>query len=261
MMQLNIELTSKCSKHTLCFMCGHQDKDVNPGLKYGDMDFSLLESIRKQLSPGPIIEFHRDGDPVDYPKLGLALNLFNNFITCLVTHGERLYEKADEIIDNCTTVCVSVIRGDKDADIQLESVSKFLETRGDRQPMVIIKAVGEMDEWSPYKKMGLKIIHRQLHTPDGNYRYSKHNPLMPESGICLDFIGRPAIDWQGRVFQCVKLDVDDSGYLGNLNEQSLDKIWNGTQRMEWLEAHKRGRRDLASPLCKDCKFWGVPSEA
>jgi MoaA/NifB/PqqE/SkfB family radical SAM enzyme len=275
MMQLNIELTSHCSKKTLCSVCGHQDPKIFPNLKFGDMDFELLKSIRHQLAPtmsepdlhslyAPIIEFHRDGDPLDYPWLAAALDLFEGFTTCLVTHGERLAEKALEIIGRCTTVCVSVIENDPDHAIQYESVKEFLDkirpwTAACRVgPRVIIKAVGNAYP-ERYEKLGLPIIHRALHVKPSNRKYIRTTPLMPESGICLDFLGRPAIDWQGRTFQCVKLDPNEEGYLGDVNEQSLEEIWHGARRQEWLKRHQEGRRDLASPLCARCVYYGIPA--
>lgn len=257
--QLNIELTSRCSKRTLCSMCGHQDQEVNPNLKFGDMDFELLKSIRSQLEPGPIIEFHRDGDPVDYPRLGEALDLFQGFITCLVTHGERLAEKADEIIDRCTTICVSVVKGDPDADIQYESVIKFVEKKGNKLPRLVIKYVGGPPDPNRYEKMDALFTTRILHVPEGNHRYVKRDPIIPESGICLDFLGRPAIDWRGRVFQCVKLDVTDGGLLGDLRDGSLESIWNGWFRAQLMEFHKKGLRDILPAPCNTCKYWGVPT--
>ncbi len=260
--QINIELTSKCSKRTLCSMCAHQNPEKHPYLKFGDMDFELLKSIRGQLEPGPSIEYHRDGDSVDYPRLGEALDLFDGFITVLVTHGERLAEKADEIINRCISVCVSVLWTDPDYEIQFESVRKFLEKKGDRSPQVIIKFVGAAPKPNPYLDLPVRMTSRALHIPDGNWKYA-HNkfPLMPESGICADFLGRPVIDWQGRVFQCVKFDPNSSGLLGDLNTSTLEELWNSPKRMEWLDAHKRGRRDQAAPLCKNCLYFGVPSEA
>jgi len=131
--QVNIELTSRCSKRTLCFMCGHQDPKIYPNLKYGDIDFGLLKLLKSEIYWRPSLHWHRDGEPTDYPMLGEALSLFSDHISVLVTHGERLFEKADEIINNCTTVCVSIVKGDPDHDIQYESVSKFIEKKKDIQ--------------------------------------------------------------------------------------------------------------------------------
>ena len=107
--QLNIELSSRCDKKTLCFMCGHQDRNTNANLKFGDMKYGLLAHLANQVEPPTVISFHRDGDPLVYPELGMALDLFRGFPTSIVTHGEALGARADDIIDNCTSVTVSII--------------------------------------------------------------------------------------------------------------------------------------------------------
>ena len=227
------------------------------------MEFDLLVGIQMQLPYGTVIQFHRDGEPTAYPYLEQALDVFRNYITSIVTHGENLAKKADEIIENCTSVTVSVFNGDPDMEIQLESVREFLKKKGDRPPMVNLKIVGFMspEREQIYATLGVPIIRRLIHVPDGNYRYAKRNPTIPEHGICLDFLSHPSIDWRGRVYVCNRLDARDEGLLGTLSENSLDELWNGPKRQQWLDAHKRGRRDQAAPLCRNCLFFGVPSQA
>lgn len=251
--QVNLELTSRCDKKTICFMCGHQRGHA----KNGDMEFSLVESIAEQISPPVIVSFHRDGDPLAFERLGDALRLFRYFPTSIVTHGEALNDRADEIIGNCTTVTVSVIPRDHDRAIQLESIAGFLAKKGDRAPMVQLKFVGIIHDPEPYQALGVPIIGRALHSAKGNWNYYKIDPIIPEVRVCLDFLGRPTVDWRGRVFQCNRLDVRDEGLIGDLNVDTLDAIWNSAKRAEWLRAHLAGRRDLASALCKDCQFYGI----
>ena len=260
--QINIELSAVCDKRTLCGFCGHQDDEINKNPKEV-MDFELLWHIRSQLPKGIIVQFHRDGEPTACSYLGEALHLFFDFITSIVTHGENLIKKADEIINNCTSLTVSVFNGDADMECQLENIEKFLELKGDKPPMVNIKIVGSMppEREKVYASFGVPIIRRLLHVPDGNYRYARRDPTVPEHGICLDFLHHPSVDWRGNFYICNRLDTAHLGLLGNLNESTLDELWNSPKRMEWLEAHKRGRRDQASPLCKKCLYYGVPSEA
>lgn len=260
--KLNIELTSKCDKRHLCAFCGHQDPWVNP-ITYGDMDFALLEQIRNQLLPGILISFHRDGEPTAYPRLADALDLFTGFTTSIVTHGLNLSRRADQIIDRCTTVTVSVYRGDPDSRAQLSSLTTFLQQKGDRRPQVQVKIVGDVEpaHIRLYERLGARVIRRLIHTPDNNDKYAHRKPTVPEAGVCLDFLHHPTIDRHGNVFICNRLDPQSEGLLGSLKEYSLAELWTSPRRQQWLEAHERGRREEASPLCKTCAFWGVPSEA
>lgn len=255
---INLELSSRCSKKTLCAFCGHQDSATNPNLVYGDMSLELLQSIKSQIDVGISIFWHRDGEPTDHPHLKECLEMFMEFDTCLVTHGGNLVKKAKAIIDNCDVVTVSAFHADPDGPEQLEILKKFLRMKGDKRPRVMVKWVGDkFDE--QYADLGITVIQRQLHDPDGNYHYSHRNPLIPEHGICLDFLHHPSISWNGDLFICNRLSTEKEGLLGNLNESTLEELWNSPRRIEWLDAHKRGRRDQASPLCHSCKFYGIPS--
>jgi len=255
--KIHIETTSRCDKN--CKFCGHQDPSINKTLEYGDMDFVLLESIRKQLPRGLAVAFHRDGEPLVYPRLGDALALFTGMIRSITTNGKKLVEKHDQIIDNCEMLCVSAFRGDPDGPEQLDVLAQFLSIKGRFRPQVLVKMVGDGDT-SKYEKLGVRIIRRLIHDPSGNSHYAHHNPTVPEIGICLDFLHHPSVDWKGNLFICNRLDGADRGILGNLNDSTLDELWNGPLRRRWLAAHVVGHRDLSSPLCANCNFWGVPSE-
>ena len=256
--QINVELSSRCNKRNLCAFCGHQNSVINTGLTYGDMDFTILSNIRQALDVGVVVQFHRDGDPLVYPRLRDALDLFTGFTTNLVTHGEILADKAESIIGRCTTVTVSCFKGDPDHAIQFEAVTRFLHIKGSRAPMVLIKIVGDYPD-HPYGDLGVQVIHRLIHQPTGNTKYAHRTPTVPEHGICLDALHHPSVDWQGNVYLCNRLDPTGSTKMGDLRTSTLDEIWNGHQRQYWIEAHKAGRRDQAASLCKDCTFWGVPS--
>lgn len=257
--QLNIELSSRCDRKTICGFCGHQDRKTNPNLQFGDMDFQLLLSIASQVPKDAIISFHRDGDPLVYKYLWSALQMFKHHPVSIVTHGEALGERAEEIIGNCTTVTVSVIPNDKDRELQLASVAAFLWKKGDKPPQVQFKCVGNVEDLTPYESFGLPIISRSLHNKRVNQNYQRDPPI-PEIRVCLDFLHRPTIDWRGRVFCCNRLDTTDAGLIGDLTKNTLEEVWNGPIRRQMLTAHISGHREQANSLCASCKFWGIPTE-
>ncbi len=256
--QLNIELSSRCDRQTLCGFCGHQDRKANPNLQFGDMDYELLKSLAQQIQPPTIVSFHRDGDPLVYPRLGDALRLFARFPTSIVTHGEALGIRAAEIIGNCTTVTVSVIPNDKDRAIQIQSIAKFLALKGDvARPMVQLKCVGNVDDIDAYEWLNLPIIGRSLHNKRVNQNYQS-SPPVPEIRVCLDFLGRPTVDWRGRVFICNRLDPTEAGLIGDLTQNTLQDVLNGPLRARMMQAHLSGHRERANNLCKSCNYWGIP---
>ena len=261
--QINIEISSVCRKRTKCSFCGHQDSLVHPNLRFGSMDLNLMFKIAQELKPlgkQLVWQAHRDGDPMDADNLFQSLIFFGAHIRSLVTHGCTLGERADQLIDNCESVTVSIFRGDPDRELQLQSLTEFLKQKGNRLPKVLLKVVGDMhdDELAPYVALDLPIMRRLIHLPTGNNKYAHRSPTMPEHGLCEDLLHHPSIAWDGRVYLCNRLDTKDLGLIGNLNEESLDAIWNGKLRADYIQKHLDGRRKDVPP-CADCLYYGIPT--
>ncbi len=255
---INVELTSRCNKK--CWICGRRkvDKEYPEfAINYGDMDFDLACTIAAQLPPNIVVQFHRDGEALLYPRFGEAVSLFKNQIKNIVTNGKLIVEKADEIIDNLDTISISVFEGDDEAEEQFKLIKEFLRIKGDRKPYTSLRLIGNVDQ-SRYKESNVLIIKRVLHAQMGSFNYRKKDPTIPEIGICRDFLHHLCVNREGKVSICVRFDPKGLGVIGNINEQPLEEIWNSKRRMEWLEYHKQGRRDKI-PLCSYCHFWGVPT--
>ena len=254
---INIELTSRCNKK--CWICGRRKVDRDhPELKmkYGDMDFELVNNIASQLPPNIIVQFHRDGEALLYPRFGEAVGLFKRQITNIVTNGKLIVEKAGEIIDNLDTMSISIFEGDEEADEQFGLIQEFLKIKGDRKPFTTLRFIGDVNS-SRYEKLGCLIIRRVLHAKMGSFNY-KRSPAIPEVGICWDFLHHLCVNRGGKVSICVRFDPKGLGVIGDATRESLEEIWNSPKRMEWLECHKAGRRDHI-PLCSYCHYWGVPT--
>lgn len=253
---INIELTSRCNKN--CWMCGRRKVEgSDKAIKYGDMDFNLLEKIARQLPDNITVQFHRDGEPLLYPNFGKAVKLFSNQITNVVTNGKLLLEKFDEIVSNLDTMAISVFEGDTEQEKQFEIIKKFLNLKKDRKPFTSIKLVGNVNP-EKYKDMGALVIKRVLHNPMGSFEYQKKEPTIPEIGICLDFLSHICINKEGKISICVRFDPDNLGVIGDANKKLLVDVWNGSKRLKWLESHRRGKREQI-PFCRKCQYWGIPT--
>ena len=253
---VNVELTSRCNKN--CWMCGRRkiDRDYPElALKYGDMEFELVQSIAEQLPEGIVVQLHNNGEPLLYPRFEEAAGLFSRQIRCMDTNGKLLVEKANEIIGNLDTLTISTFSRDQEADEQYEIIREFLKIKGDRKPNVIIRCLGDMD-LDRYKKLGCIIATRVLHAEMGSFGYKK-SPTVPEIGICLDLLSHMAIRRDGKVSICVRFDPRELGVVGDCTTTPLVDIWNSPKRRGWIKYHIEGRRDKV-PLCSYCEFWGVP---
>ena len=243
-------------------MCGRRKIEreyPELAMKYGDMDFELVKKIAEQLPGRVVVQFHSNGESLLYPRFGEAVKLFKNQIKCLDTNGKLIVEKSSEIINNLDTLTISTFEGDKEADEQYELIKEFLKIKGDKKPNVIIRCLGTMDV-ERYKKLGCIIATRVLHSPMGSFDYKKKNPVVPEIGVCLDFLHHLCINSDGKVSICVRFDPNKLGVIGDANKQTLKDIWNSEKRTEWLNCHLQGKRSEI-PLCKNCEFWGVPTSS
>lgn len=254
---VNIELTSRCNKS--CHMCGRRkiEREYPELAKWGDMDSEMVKNISRQIPKGILVQMHDNGEPLLFPRLGDALNLFKDNIRCLDTNGKLLVEKADEIIDNLETITISTFEGDEEAEEQYETVVEFMRLKGKQKPNVIIRCLGDTDYKFKYGMRKFLIANRQFHSPMGNFEYKKQ-PTIPEIGICINALSHLAIKRDGAVSMCVTFDPHQKGVIGNIKDNTLDELWNGDIRRLALENHISGHRER-NPLCQSCNYWGCPT--
>lgn len=252
---VNVELTSRCNKS--CHMCGRRQVDREKLANYGDMGLGLVNDIARELFGLPIvIQFHNNGEPLLYTDLQV-LDWFDFAIRCLDTNGKLLVEKADQIIGHLDTIAVSIFENDPEQLEQYLILNRFMKLKGNRKPRVIARILGDVNP-APYISIGCwPIAKRVLHNPMGSRDYEKQVTI-PEIGICLDMLSHLVIRWDGKVSHCVRFDPEGLGIIGDANKQSLDEIWNGEKRQEYLRYHIDGHRENV-PLCETCDYWGCPT--
>lgn len=257
---IHLELTSRCNKD--CWMCGRRKIDreyPEIAMNYGDMDFSLVEKIAQQVPDDIVVQFHNNGDPFLYPRLGEAIQIFPKQIKCLDTNGKLLVEKASEVIGRLDTLTVSVIENDPEADKQYEIVKKFLAIKSDRKPLVVYRLLGQVKDPGRWEALGGVLARRILHNPLGSFNYT-HRITVPEIGMCVEILNHMAINRFGKVSACVRFDPKGLGIMGDVKKTPLLDIWNSDQRRQWIELHKQGKRSEI-PFCSRCHYWGVPTGA
>jgi MoaA/NifB/PqqE/SkfB family radical SAM enzyme len=255
---IHLELTSRCNKR--CWMCGRRmiEKEYPELAQWGDMPWSLFKHIAKQIPPGITVQLHNNGEPTLYPRLGEAISYFKGRnITTFNTNGKLLVEKANEIIGNLDTLCVSVIQNDPEAQEQAEIVDKFLTLKGKERPFMIYRLLGKIEHQEYWESLPGIVANRILHAPEGSRNYEKPVTI-PEIGICWDLLTHLAIDRYGNASICVRFDPHKLGVIGNLRNMSLEEVWNHKFRKTQIQAHLKGHRDWC-PLCKTCDYWGVPN--
>ena len=253
---LNIELTSRCNAN--CWCCGRRklEREYPDKTNWGDMDFELVQKISQQVPSGIVVQFHANGEPTLYPRLGKALELFKHCIRQFDTNGKLIFERFDEIIDNLEVLTISVIEREE-TDEQYDIVKQFLNRKGNRKPLLVYRLLGDIRNSYRWGQLEGIIAKRVLHRPEGSFGYAKPVTI-PEIGICLDLLTHLAIDRFGDVSICVRFDPEKHGVIGSIKSKTLSEIWNGPLRKHYIQSHLDGYRDKLF-LCKNCDYYGVPT--
>ena len=79
---------------------------------------------------------------------------------------------------------------------------------------------------------------------------------------CAGLWNTPMVHVNGEVTTCC-LDEKLENKVGNLQQNSLQDIWNGEVMNNWRKAHIEGRFDESGPLCTRCNWrsaGGYPEE-
>lgn len=254
---LNIELTSRCNKS--CWMCGRRkmEREYPELCDWGDMDYEMVREIARQTPPGIVVQLHNNGDPLLYPNLSGALDLFRENVRCFNTNGKLLLERAHEIIGHLETLTISVVQDDEEGEIQYDNVVKFLARKQTGKPLLVYRCLGKVDHLERWKELPGYIATRVLHSPRGSFGYER-KVTIPEIGICLDLLTHMVIDRYGNISLCVRYDPKGDLRLGNIKETSLEEAWTSAKRRRYIEHHIRGDRK-SLPGCSKCEFWGCPT--
>lgn len=261
LVQINVELSSRCNK--ACWMCGRRKRERELGdQNYGDIDFSVLETIASQCPKGLIVALHNNGDSFLYPRLHDAIKLFKGkgCHVYMVTNGKLLMEKRDDILYNLDQVSVSVIENDEEweKELQYKILRQFIASKSYLdKPLVVLRFVGDIKDEQRYIDLGLPIVKRTIHKPEGSFGY-RNEPMKPEFLVCWDLISRMTINRYGTISLCVRFDPTSELVLGNVKEMTLDTAWNSTKRLNTIDNMICGKRiDFCG---KKCTFWGIPTK-
>ena len=184
---------------------------------------------------------------------------------------EAAVKDADYVINLLDSLTISVIENDPEADEQYNNVVEFLKLKNDWPPIMIYRLLGDpakyydkdgnykydMNRTNRWLELPGIIARRTLHNPMGSHGYEK-KVTIPEIGICTEILNHMAINRFGEVSACVRFDPLRKGVIGNINDNTLEEIWNGEKRSKWIELHKKGLRSQIE-FCSKCQYWGVPT--
>ncbi len=278
--RLNIEPTNYCNLS--CSMC---PRELNR--PFGYMDIKLFRKIIDEsvfYGKRLIITINKDGEPLLHPELpkmiqyakekkaAYKINFYTNGILLTETKSLELMKSGlDTIhisIDAFTKETYKKIKNSQMLEVVEENVKRLVVLKKrlrSKLPLVVVKILYSPDTQSEIKPFMNKwkdiadfIEIGEFHTWDGTLNGSSpFNPNNSPNGInrypCTFLWYNPVILWDGRVTTCC-VDYQGKGIIGDIKENTLAEIWQGSALQKMRRAHLEGLYNTI-PLCSKCQFW------
>lgn len=274
-----VEPTNACPYR--CYMCPRGRGEMKRPI--GFMSLELFKKIVKQVSPSQrMLRLHHFGEPVLHPDLPEFIRITRSagLIPALSLNPSSLSEEIiDRMIDSGVgIVCFSLdsldserlykIRGvRKTVDYCLKMVDYFIDrSRLSSRPVFkIIQMVSlsaNRDEQESFLSLKERYPEGDVYVYiSGNYGFGDIeliketdekgvDGIKSSDAVCSAPFDDLVILWNGDVVLCC-YDYNGFNIIGNIGEDTLEKIWNGEKAREIREIFNQGRTDLLR-FCNKC---------
>lgn len=281
-----LETTNQCNLR--CTVCPNAKDTLS---RRGNMDLSLYESIVNQLA-GKVNDLnlsHR-GEPLFHPELetmihmaserNMATRIHTNATLLDAPRAQSLLKSGPDLVsfsfDGYDKETYESVRIGGQFDEVFENIRYFLSEKkrlGLTKPYSVMQIIEPSDVSGQYleklarfgttvRELGLdkfyvKKSHNWAGNAPGSYSLSK------QYVICTFLYYSMTILWNGIVCPCPQ-DWYGTLYLGDLNEQTIEEVWNGVR---YRDMRRRvAEQDFSGCLCECCdrvfrdSFWGIPTE-
>jgi len=267
--ELVVEATNHCNLN--CIMCLRQ----NMKRKIGYMNMRLYKKIVDEVADYlELLYLHGEGEPLFHPKIfemikyaknkGLNVGLSTNATLLTKTKSRQLIASGlDYLIiglDAATSKTFERVRGGKNFKKVVANVEGYLKLKEEARdvPFTVIQFVKLAEneaEASEFQKIwqdsGVEAV-RVKPVIDLLRKHRRTNKL--PSRPCF-YLWRQLnmISWDGRFVTPCCMDSEGDYPLGDLNKDSLKKIWNSRKMMTLRRVHAIGEWKKL-PLCRNCTY-------
>lgn len=275
---LDIELSGSCNYS--CQMCPHDE----PGREKDflkNLPFDLFTSIVDQAVELGLenVRLHGSGEPTLYKELVEAVEYCTKLglKTLITTNGARLTPQLSQ--DLCraglTELTVSAIGSNRENYLTWMKQDNFDLVRKNvkaynsisNTPANLYHLITDsdyqrqtqeyIDNWETYTSSTVEIW--KMHNWSGvwqNVNFNRTQGLQRSCGRMFQPVVEVRAGGIGQhkaavVACCMVLGQDSKAVLGHLDEESLEKVWNGPARIRLQQLHSQGRWNEIS-YCKNC---------
>lgn len=271
---LEIEITNNCN--LACSICPHSRMKRPKGFMSWETLKKAMESIPKDGKKRTTF-LHMIGEPLLHPELIEMINYVSkhNFFTSISTNAmlldnrmaqKLLNSKVDEItlaLDSLNEEVYNKIRVKGNLQRVRHNIDNFLSLwfTSDRSKKVELQVViNKLNEsevptfenlygWLNNEKNG-KLRIKEYSTFAGKTKNMQPKEIAPRRFKCNKLNNSMAILWNGDVSICCRASEGEC-LIGNLQENTLEEIWNGEKLKFYRQALKNQEFDKIQ-LCKNC---------
>ncbi len=280
-----VEISARCNLS--CVMC--PNKDLSPEAK-GDMSFEVFRKTIDQAEKFAFdITLNHRGEALVHPDMGEFLHYLKGrgMVKKLHTNGMLLDQRVSRAIietpldrlsfsvDGIEAEEYEKVRRGAKFSVVMENIRRFLRLRremGSVKPLVAWEFIelqpggAETIRQSPiYRELrGLGLDELVVKKPHNWGGYLQADINKRKYNCCTFPWNALLVLWNGDVSPCSQ-DFFAHYILGNINENELEKIWNGPQQARLRSGLAAGSY-LEFPHCRDCDrlwrktFMGIPRE-
>ena len=273
---LLIEPTSICNLR--CIMCFQIDKTFGGEKSFmGRMGLDLFKKVIDQAHAGgtKAITLASRGDPTLNKNLGSMLDYTKGkFLEVkLNTNGILLNDELSRSIlaNDVTDLVFSIdsyerenyekIRKKAKFDKVIDSIKRFIKIREEEFPnyrttvRVSGVRVDDKQDKQKFNEFWAQLVDYNV-LIDVQERWDTYNNSdLPSERLlpCGDLFERMYVWWDGKVNPC-DVDYKSTLQVGNVEQQTISEIWNGSAYSKLREKHLNGSRSEYS-VCAKCDAW------
>jgi radical SAM protein with 4Fe4S-binding SPASM domain len=283
---VNIEPTNFCNLR--CPMCPVSQAPHSGAVARGLMSREVFTAIVKKISAfRPAVALNLGGESLLHPDLiwmvlqlkARGLYAFLDTNACLLTPDktdELLCSGIDEIVlclDGRTPSEYELMRKRSSFSATAEKIGLLLRRRSELQmsspglPRVVVKNIQFFDGSAARLQPPSAYVSLFADHPPDEWRctYADYWPGRHRSALtheyevepfgskyrrCINLWKMLAVSWDAKVYICC-LDLNRTVPVGNLLEQDVWKIWNGSELAKFRRIHRRGNQAEIG-LCSNC---------
>lgn len=276
-----VETCNNCNGS--CIMCAKSRKELKELQIMKDMVFDkIVEEIKSYNHWIEMVCLNSDGEPLLDKKISERVKKLKDIgikHVYISTNGQLLTKDVieelmtaglDDIrisMDGYFKQTFEKIRRGLDYDKIKENVLNLIQMRNQKQSHMHIRIrmveldenAGERKEWLEYWKSKVnendKVQLMPMHTWSGKIADEEQSRIEYYSDKpCVSVFSSFAINYNGDVQLCDS-DIDQQEILGNIMENSIQKIWQG-ERLEAIRNwHANSQRNNIK-ICQGCDHWG-----